>query len=142
MLLAACGGGDELSIADFLHGQIRAACTRAFDCRSTYPGDDFDQVVGTSVDACVATFGPTDTTIAQYEMAFALGRIAYDPSVAQECIDLWYASSCDTFWVDIEVAGVCEQVLLGLVESGDHCDFTPECADLAQECVLGRCRLP
>lgn len=111
---------------------------------STYPSDrpDFTGVYGASAEDCIAANDPQIIAVAeQYQASVDAGRMIYDAGAAQDCLDDENGYSCDEYWT-VPESDACEQIFVGTVATGGECDFSAECANLAEICDLGTCQAP
>src|SRR4051812_5831542 len=92
---SACGGG-SLSSSDALTQSVHQVCSKAFECKSTFPGtaNDFTLAFGADEDACFTSLF-SQTTLDTYQASIDAGRITYNGDDAQACLDAEDALACD-----------------------------------------------
>ncbi|MEZ4403738.1 MAG: hypothetical protein R3B06_27185 [Kofleriaceae bacterium] len=148
--LAACGGGDSLDKpSDAFKASIEASCQKAHDCMASYDpamnnDTPFAQQYGANVAACV-----TQTTaliqqflgadyFAKLDASASAGRISYNGSDAQTCIDAGSAQTCDQFFgqngATYTPPPACDNAIKGTVATSGTCTINDDCATSGDSC--------
>lgn len=151
LMLVACGGDDGGlgSASDAFKASIQASCEKAFDCMASYDpamnnNTPFASAYGASVDDCVAQ---TNALIMQFlgadyftklDASVSAGRITYNASDAQTCLDAGSAQTCDQFFgqngATYTPPAACDNAIKGTVATGGTCTIEDDCAASADSC--------
>ncbi|HEY1812066.1 MAG TPA: hypothetical protein VGG74_06895 [Kofleriaceae bacterium] len=124
--LGCTHSGASISPADYAADAANALCDYEVRC-----GLFADQA------SCVA-YGQTmvDPT---FEMLVASGKVTFDGSVAQECLDAIVGTSCDQTQMTARILpDACSHYLVGTVAMGSACEQNAECQSGA--CAIGDCQ--
>jgi hypothetical protein len=144
---AACGDG-SLSISDALHDSASRSCKKAFACMSTYPtttGTTFVAAYGATEAECVSSGSGLVTLGAQQVQASVdAGRIVYNSSDAQTCIDSIGARTCGQWWGTESYAPLpaCLTAFTGTVADGGACTLDDDCASTGSQCNTSKVCAP
>lgn len=125
----ACGGGTSgggISLADFRKQQFAAYCEHYVTC-GLFP----DQGSCTS-------FLQLHADDPSQQAAINAGKLGYDGTKAQQCLDAIVAGPCDQTQMAARVsAPACNEIFIGKVKQGQACEFDEECA--SGSCLIPGC---
>lgn len=109
-------------------------CDQFFACKATFPTDEgvtFDQVFGTTVNACY-TDAAAYYNAAAVEAGITAGKIEFDATAAAACVSglaAPAAPTCTTFWNEgPALPDSCFDVFTGKVAAGATCATDFECS--------------
>jgi hypothetical protein len=138
--LAACGGSSSLSVNDAFTEAANAGCTKAFECMASYPtgGTPFASQYGASVSECEMKNSALITAVvASYNASITAGRISYNGTDAQSCLDATKGETCPQYWgtdtTFVEPAS-CKTAFKGTVADGGTCTIDQDCAATGSGC--------
>lgn len=125
--IAACGGGGSVTAETFDQEFVEAACTKAHQCRSTWPGeaDEFTEIFGASASACISQNGGEELD-AELAAALEAGTVIFDEDNANACLATLRDLGCDALWT-FEEPDACDQLFIGTVAQGGACTIDEEC---------------
>ncbi len=139
LLVSGCGGDSSSGVPiEELSADLAASyCEGRVEC-----GAFSDHATCMSAGFLHLPLYPLDQLIA----GVATGRLEYDASAAQECIDALTAPNCSFVGAPVDPQGACERVFAGTVALGADCYANQECVGEAdcpnfdiRSCVVGTC---
>jgi hypothetical protein len=135
----ACGGGGgSPSAREALEEAVDVLCAKAFECRDSFPANDFitfEDVYGATEAACVSRF-TTFVDPAGVQASVDAGRIAYSSGDAEACTDFQAGLTCDQVWAENQnPPAACDRAFMGTVADGDACTHELDCAGEDSYCV-------
>ena len=130
LLIAACGGGDSLSVEEYPQEFRDAFCKNFVKCG-----------IAKDLDTCrKLNFGVDLHISATAQAAFDSGKAKFNSGNAKACVDGIADSSCDlTAESQRFVPAACDGIASGTLHAGEACTIGAECISL--QCNIQRCNM-